>query len=127
MKELARAQAALGQRTLHSPIDGIVSARVLTAGEYVGSGDHVLEIVQLDPLRIEAFVPVSYYSGLTVGDRAVVRPVPPLTGVYDAVITTIDRVFDAASGTFVVIMELPNPDGTLPAGHRCRMEFALDE
>jgi hypothetical protein len=35
----------------------------------------------------------------------------------------IDRVFDAASGTFGLRLELPNPGNRLPAGLRCRIQF----
>jgi hypothetical protein len=33
-------------------------------------------------------------------------------------------VFDAASGTFGVRLELPNKRGTVPGGIRCQVEFA---
>jgi hypothetical protein len=36
----------------------------------------------------------------------------------------VDRVFDASSGTFGVRLELPNPNGAIPAGVRCKVEFA---
>ena len=35
----------------------------------------------------------------------------------------IDRVIDAASGTFSVFLELPNPEHTIPGGLRCRVRF----
>lgn len=123
LKELARARIALGQRTIHSPIDGVVRERVLVGGEYVGSDDHILKIVRLDPLRIEAFVPVSLFGKVAVGDMATVRPVAPLQGEYPARVISVDPVFDAASATFVLALELANPDGALPAGHRCRLEL----
>lgn len=123
IKELARARAALGLRTIVSPIDGIVAERLLSPGEYADSDDAVMRIVQLDPLTIEAFLPVSLFGSVEEGDVASVRPAPPLDGVYPATVTAVDRVFDAASGTFVVQLELPNPDGTLPAGHRCDLSL----
>ena len=123
IKELARARIALGLRTIHSPVDGIVRERVLVGGEYADADDHILKLVRLDPLRIEAFLPVSYFGKIVAGDRAVVRPAAPLGGAFDAVVKTVDPVFDAASATFVVVLELPNPDGALPAGHRCMLDL----
>jgi hypothetical protein len=35
----------------------------------------------------------------------------------------VDRVIDAASGTFVLFVELPNPKHEIPAGIKCRAEF----
>lgn len=123
LKELARARIALGQRTITSPINGVVRERVLVGGEYADADDHILKLVKLNPLRIEAFVPVSLYGRVLVGDRAEIRPAPPLEGSYSATVKTVDPVFDAASATFVLVLELPNPDGALPAGHRCRLEL----
>ncbi|SHJ72026.1 RND family efflux transporter, MFP subunit [Palleronia salina] len=121
VKELERARISLDQREIRSPVDGIVAEAVLSAGEYVGSDDHLVRIVRLDPLKIEAFLPVSLYGEVSLGDSATVRPVAPLDGAYEAKIVAIDRVFDAASSTFVVVLELPNETGQLPAGHRCRL------
>lgn len=122
-QELVRAEVALNQRAIRSPIDGIVAERTLTGGEYVGNDDHILQIVRLDPLRIDAFLPVSLYGSIAPGDRVIVRPVAPLEGEYVATVKAIDRVFDAASATFIAVIELPNPEGTLPAGHRCRVSL----
>ena len=35
----------------------------------------------------------------------------------------VDRVVDAASGTFGVRLELPNPNYALPAGLKCKVRF----
>jgi hypothetical protein len=49
----------------------------------------------------------------------------PIAGVHPATVTVVDRVFDAASGTFGVRLDLSNPDGALPAGQRCTVAFDL--
>ena len=41
---------------------------------------------------------------------------------YAAKVSVIDRVIDAASGTFRVRLELRNPNHAIPAGLRCRIE-----
>jgi hypothetical protein len=35
----------------------------------------------------------------------------------------VDKVFDAASATIGVRLELPNPDYALPAGLKCEVRF----
>jgi multidrug efflux pump subunit AcrA (membrane-fusion protein) len=55
--------------------------------------------------------------------RAEVTPESPAEGVYQATVTVVDRIIDAASGTFRVRAELPNPDYALPAGLRCKVRF----
>jgi RND family efflux transporter MFP subunit len=124
VKELSRAEAALGLREIFSPLSGIVAGENLSAGEYIGQGDYLVQIVQLDPLKVEAFVPISMFGQVAVGDTAQVLPAAPVGGNYDAKVTVVDQVFDAASGTFIVQLELPNPDAELPAGHRCTLQFS---
>ncbi|MEM9242054.1 MAG: HlyD family secretion protein, partial [Pseudomonadota bacterium] len=47
----------------------------------------------------------------------------PLEGTHMAEVTVVDQIFDAASGTFGLRLELPNPDGKIPAGTRCLVEL----
>ena len=46
-----------------------------------------------------------------------------LGGAYEAQVKVIDSVFDTASGTFGVRLELPNATAKLPAGIRCKVDF----
>ena len=69
------------------------------------------------------FVPTSRYGEIRVGSVAEVRPEPPIGGTYAATVTAVDRVLDAASGTFGVRLALPNPGLLLPAGIRCKIVF----
>jgi RND family efflux transporter MFP subunit len=120
--ELERARAALALRTIRSPIDGVVVERALHPGELVKQGP-VLKLAQLDPLRVEVIVPVAQLGKVLVDMRADVIPEAPLTGVFPARVKVVDRVVDAASGTFGVRLELPNPDYRLPAGLKCKVRF----
>ena len=121
--ELDRAKAALELRVIRSPIDGIVVERFLSAGERVDL-DPVLKVARIDPLRVEVVAPVDRFGSVVVGTHAVVIPEPPLEGEYRAIVTIVDRVMDAASGTFGIRLELPNPGFALPGGLRCEIRFA---
>lgn len=122
-QELARAEAQIAQRTIRSPIDGLVQSRTLSAGERIGTEGEIVTIVALDPLYVEAFLPVEMAPLLREGQSAEIRPALPVEGVFEATVQVIDRVFDAASSTFGVRLALPNPDGKIPAGHRCVVSF----
>jgi RND family efflux transporter MFP subunit len=130
-KELARlqmlhAEQVLFQRTLRSPINGIVVERLLVPGEYRNEQTPILTLAQIDLLRVEVFVPTAYYGQISQGSRARVLPERPIGGTYNATVTVVDRVMDAASGTFGVRLVLPNADLRLPAGIRCRISFELN-
>ncbi len=120
--ELRRSQEVLERHTLRSPIDGVVVQRFLAPGESVEEKP-ILRLAQINPLRVEVIVPVSYFGALEVGQQANVMPERPMTGSYRAEVTVVDRVADAASGTFRVRLSLPNPDYKLPSGLNCLVRF----
>jgi|SRR5882724_729007 len=125
--DLEQAQARLDRRSIRSPIDGVVSDLTIRLGEYVYEQTPLMTIAEINPLYVKVFVPVRHYRNLRVGTDAEVMPEEPIGGVYKAKVTVVDRVFDTASSTFGVRLELPNPEYALPAGMRCRIRFMTKE
>jgi RND family efflux transporter MFP subunit len=121
--EVNHAKEILKQRTLRSPIDGVVVERLLLPGEYQNEQSPIMTLAQINKLRVEVFVPTAYYGQIRNATEAHVRPEKPIGGDYVATVTVVDRVLDAASGTFGVRLALPNPDLRLPAGIRCKVRF----
>ncbi|HSS66370.1 MAG TPA: efflux RND transporter periplasmic adaptor subunit, partial [Gammaproteobacteria bacterium] len=121
--EHSRAKALLDRYQIRSPVDGVVVEVTMFPGEYAYEQAAVMTIAEIDPLNVEVFVPVDRYGTIAVDMTAQVRPREPVGGNYRARVSIVDRVFDAASGTFGVRLELPNPDYALPAGLRCRVQF----
>lgn len=120
--ELQQAEAILKQRTIESPIYGVVVERYLSAGEFVQS-EPILKIAQLHPLNVEVIVPVNRLGNIHKGMRAVVRPQALTKGEFKAKVVIVDRVIDAASSTLGVRLELPNRDYLIPAGLKCTVTF----
>jgi RND family efflux transporter MFP subunit len=125
--ELLRSEAYLRQREIRSPFDGLVTDRLMSAGEYVHPEAVILRLAQLDPLYVETYLPVRLFPLLHAGLEAAVEPADPIGGTIQARVSVVDQVFDAASGTFGVQLEVPNRDGRLPAGHRCKVSFRFGE
>lgn len=125
--EAQQARAVLEQKTLRAPISGIVTERLMSLGEFRDPQSHVATIARLDTLIVEAFAPISYFGRVAVGDVVTIVPEEPIGGAHEAVVTIADRVFDAATATFGLRMELPNADLALPGGLRCEVRFATPE
>ncbi|MCO6049630.1 efflux RND transporter periplasmic adaptor subunit [Mesorhizobium sp. RP14(2022)] len=123
--EVERQQALLARQSIVSPLRGFVAEQNLRAGEFVRQDSAILTLVQTDPLFIEAYMPVSLWGKITAGAQGRVAVEQPAGTVREASVTVVDRVFDAASGTFGIRLELPNPDNAIPAGQRCRLSFDL--
>jgi RND family efflux transporter MFP subunit len=120
--EMARAEAALDRRQIRSPIDGIVLARLHNPGEYI-EDDPLLRIVRLDPLHVEAILPMRLFGRVHPGMQANVRPELEDGGTHVAEVELVDAMGDAASGTFGVRLSLPNPDRSVPAGLKCQIQL----
>lgn len=123
--EYRRAIEQLAMRTMTAPFSGVVVDRMLNPGDLAESGagrKAVLKVAQIDPLRVDIVVPAALFGRLVPGMRARVVP-QGMSITLAATIKLVDRVIDAASGTFVARLELPNPTGKLPGGMRCQANF----
>jgi RND family efflux transporter MFP subunit len=123
--EHRHAQDLLNRRSLRSPFDGVVLDRMLNPGDLAEAGTGrkpILKLVQVEPLRVEAVLPLAAFGKLKARSTADITP-EGIGGQYAATVTVIDSVFDSASGTFGVRLELPNASGKLPAGIRCKVDF----
>lgn len=116
--ERRQQEEVLAQRTIRSPINGVVVERYLAPGDRVQQ-DKILRLAQVDPLNVEVVVPVEMLGSIRVGMTGVVSLEPLLKGRHTAKVVIVDRVVDAASGTFGVRLELPNRGNLIPAGIKC--------
>jgi RND family efflux transporter MFP subunit len=120
--ELKQQQEVLNMRTIVSPMDGVVVERFLSPGDRVAQ-EKILKLAQIDPLSVEVVVPVNLFGKIKLGMEGQVRLTPLLNGTYTARVVVVDRVVDAASGTFGVRLQLANPGYRIPAGIRCGVRF----
>ena len=120
--ELGQAIVRLNLKTINSPITGYVIEQMKSAGEYVDS-EPVLTLVSIDPLYVEVVAPKEYLGKIKRGMKATITPEKPINKNYKAVVTIIDPVVDAASGTFRIRLEMKNPKGKIPSGLKCGISF----
>lgn len=126
--EYQQQSSLLNLRLIRSPFDGVVVDQMLYPGEIVessGAKKTILKLAQLDPLRIRAILPMSTFGRLKVGMPVDVVPELPVGGKYQAVVKFIDKLVDAASGTYAVFLEMPNKKLDVPSGVKCKAVFAV--
>jgi len=125
--ELKRQLEIIRLKTIRSPISGIVVERMQHPGELAEAGvgrKPILKLAEIDVLHVEVLLPAAAYGSIKRGME--VEIVPEISnggGRYMASVKVIDRLLDAASGTFGVRLELPNKQQRLPAGIRCQARF----
>lgn len=125
--EHKQARVLHDRRSIRSPVAGVVVELSAATGEYVYEQKHLMKIAEIDPLHVEAFLPVSVYGRIEIGTLGQVRMDEPVGGVHAARVSAVDRVFDPESRTFGVRLVLPNPGYILPAGMICTVRFVYEE
>lgn len=124
--EWEQQRALLNLRTLLSPFDGVVVDQLLYPGEVIEPGADkkpILKLAQLDPLLVHVILPFSIFGQVKTDMLVEVVPEQPVGGSYKGKVKIIDRLVDAASGTFGVFLEISNPSLGIPAGIRCSAVF----
>jgi HlyD family secretion protein len=107
--EVRRLQEQLLRHTIVAPFDGYVVAKHAEVGQWVQTGDPVVEVAQLDPVYVTAGVLEDYIGDLDVGApaRVEVTALPnekPFTGNVKIIVPKADL----RTRTFPVKVEVPN-------------------
>lgn len=119
-----QAKAELEQKTIKSPIDGIVVEQYLMPGESVAN-QPILQLAKIDPLMVEVVIPASLFGLIKEGMSVEIKPDAPVNSSYQAEVSVVDRILNAASGSFTVRLTLPNPDDKLVGGTKCLAIFPV--
>jgi RND family efflux transporter MFP subunit len=115
--ELARQQ--LADTALISPIDGAVSQRQASIGEYLAPGAPVATLVRLHPLRLRLAVPEREATGVLTG-QAVRLTVEGDATEHVGRIARLSPAIQEQNRTLTIEAEIPNEKGLLRPGSFAR-------
>ncbi|MDH3283074.1 MAG: efflux RND transporter periplasmic adaptor subunit, partial [Gammaproteobacteria bacterium] len=116
--EYQRILAQIEQRTLRSPVDGVVIEVHKQAGELITSSEsELLTIARLDKLRVVTYLPESAAAGLQEGGQTQIL-LPAGNLHVGAQVEHISPIVDAKSGTVKVTLLLDNAANRLRSGWR---------
>jgi RND family efflux transporter MFP subunit len=89
------------------------------------SGTFMFEIMQEDVIRVWVYVPQNAAFGVAPGVDAIAR-VPELPDrEFPGKVTRIADAQQSDTRTLLTEIDLPNPDGALPSGLYCTVEFKI--
>jgi len=112
--------------TVRTPFDGFVSEELTETGAWVQQSTPVAEVVELDPVEIEVFVPESNVRFVMLGADVEVR-VEALPGkVFHGTVHRIVPSGDSRARTFPVRIRVDNPPVESPATQSSRSGPATD-
>lgn len=121
--EVARLTSLRGYEALEAPFDGVVTARYVDPGALLSAGTSstsaaqpILELQQMQTVRIFVYLAQRQAAYVRDGDRAVVKS-PDVPGLnLDAKVTRTARAIDPRTRTMLVEVDVDNSDGKLTPG-----------
>jgi RND family efflux transporter MFP subunit len=120
--ELARQQRI--DTVVLSPIEGAVSERKASVGEYLAAGAPVVTLVKLHPLRLRLAVPERDAIAVRVGQSVLVT-VEGVAGEHRGRVARISPAISEQNRTLLVEAEVPNEGGTLRPGAFAKADVVL--
>lgn len=121
--EFRRIEAQLEQRSIRSPIAGIVSEVTKDGGEFVSPSDPVVaRVVQLDPLLVVFSVPLHHRNAF-YQDQTVTLQLGYADVTAQGTVEFVSRTTDSSNSSVRVKVRLANPNGEYQSGERALLRL----
>ena len=118
-----RARLDLQRTRLGSPFAGRVASLKVVPGQWVRTGDELMTILDLDPIRVEVQVLESEIAHLTPGRTAAVTFAAFPDERFTGRIQTINPLVESGTRTARVTVLVPNPRGRILPGMYARVSL----
>jgi RND family efflux transporter MFP subunit len=123
--ELDLARQQLTDTVILSPLEGVVSLKQASVGEYLGAGAPIATLVRVHPLRLRVSVPEREGAGVRTG-HAVTLTVEGDSTVYRGRVVRLSPIVQEQNRTLLVEAEVPNERGFLRPGSFARVEIMTE-
>lgn len=122
--EQARSMAAISEKSLkdcklYAPSSGVIGRKMIEPGMSIIPGNSVFQLVKIEKVNVKVPVPENEISGLTKGMEAQVTVSALGNQQFDGEISEVGVLANPLSHTYMVKVELANPDKVLKPGMVC--------
>ncbi|HEY9042373.1 MAG TPA: efflux RND transporter periplasmic adaptor subunit [Rheinheimera sp.] len=122
--ELTAAELAVTQREPVAPFDAMVDRRHIEIGSLVQPGTELMQLVQIDKLKVTAQVPQQDVSALALGQQVTLRLLDGRE--LDGELSFISFAADTATRSFYIEVTAENPELWRVAGASATVEISLN-
>jgi membrane fusion protein (multidrug efflux system) len=123
---VALAKARLEKATITAPLSGVIGVRSVSVGAYVSPGQHIVELADIDPIKVDFRVPELALRSLRVGQSVRVSVDARPGEIFAGEIYVIDPIVDANGRAIRLRARIANPDGRLSPGLFARVQIEVD-
>lgn len=123
---LTLAEARHQKATLTAPLSGVIGLRAVSAGAFITPGEKLVELSDVDTLKVDFRVPELRRANLRVGQsiKIAVDAIP--NEEFDGTIYAIDPTVDINGRAIRIRARVPNPEGRLSPGLFSRIQIIVD-
>ena len=121
--QVAALELAIQNTIVRAPFDGVMNKHFMEVGDYLGIGDPVATVVDLDPLVIKADVTERHVQHLSVGQQAYGRLVSG--EVLNGEVRYISSLSAEGTNTFKIEVAVANANAELRAGMSTELSIPL--
>lgn len=114
----------LAHTSIVAPFDGVVENLFIEQGDFVGVGDPVATLIDLDKLVIEANVSERHIQSITKGQPATIHFIQG--SQTQGTVRYLSQLSSPSTNTFAIEVEVPNPNQQIPAGVSTQVELNLE-
>lgn len=124
---VALLRARLEKTEIRAPFEGVVGLRLVSPGDYLEAGNDIVNLEDLDPVKVDFRIPERMLRNVTVGQKieVTVDALPDQT--FEGTVYAIDPKIDPATRSIALRARVPNPDGLLRAGLFAQIRLIVDE
>jgi membrane fusion protein (multidrug efflux system) len=123
--QVALAQAQFDKTQLKAPFDGIAGLREVNIGDIVSVGQNLMNVVALDPIKVDFKLPEQSLPNIAVGQTLSVE-VDSLPGkTFSGFVSAIDPQIDAVSHSVMVRGVVDNHDLILRPGLFAKVKIMM--
>jgi len=117
------AAARLAKTEIRAPFGGIIGLRSVSVGDYVKEGQDMVNLEEIDPLKVDFRVPEIFLSQVKAGQvlQITLDALPDRT--WAGKVYAINPLIDASGRAIAIRAEVPNPDSRLRPGMFARVRL----
>lgn len=122
--QLRQAEVLLKEKTIRSPLAGIVVKKHKEAGESVERVEKLVDIVNIDQVYVHFYLNAKLLNVVKLDQTVQVRFPVLQDRKFEAKVSFVDPRIDATSGLLLVKVQIANPEHAIKPGMRGVADFA---